>query len=132
MPTKECHVFYSLEARVTHKSTHLVPDSLLQPVPEDNWSSFDLARACDPLVWKGNRCIRTRPAGHEDRMAVWQRTHQTGWFNIRNAKRALNAVRRADAEGEHDSRDGYGKLLRRVRHEFRLMRNYYHCSKEPV
>lgn len=51
----------------------------------------------------------------------WQETGVQGFYSFGSAELAKEIMKKASKNGEFDHRDGYGKLLYRVRYEYRIM-----------
>ena len=134
---KEIIEYYTIQHRKVSESPWREPDGKLSP-PENgisdwSFSSFDhFGRAFDPWAGRGNAYRPTRPTAHADLWALWCSTGRSGWTNKRFAQFALAAARRMDSAGDWDSFDTYRKRMQSVRHQFRIVRCYYHSSWEPL
>lgn len=119
------YTFYIIEFRTTHKSPWLKPKEKLQPIERDIWRECgrdSFGRSINPHIGTGNDWRPKFKAADEDFHAVAQNTGHFGWTKLDSATRALTQLRKDDAEGMYDSRDGYQHLEQAVRHEFQIKR----------
>ncbi len=98
------------------------PDSEWEDYPDDDWSECGESFGIDPHNNKGNDLKWLHVKAHEDLSTVKQLTGHHGWENIKYAIRGMKLARMKDAAGKNDYIDpGCGsKLMRRVRHKFRI------------
>lgn len=129
-------VYYTLQHRTTHKSPWLKPEGKLSLVKDDtpwSFSSWDyFGGTAEPWHGKGNDFRPKHKEAHDETHSVWANTGYHGWWSLKYAAKGLNRVRKADAKGKFDSRDGYGHHEQAVRHEFRLVKMTVSQTTEEI
>ena len=134
MSEPERVTYYTIQHRTTQLTEWAKPDGELKPAREvhvcydDTWtfSSFDhFGAGFNPWVGQGNDAHRRDRKMDAARSDLWQQTRRNGWLPLRYALKALKNVRKADAAGEFDSRDGYRSLEQRACHEYRVVKVIY-------
>lgn len=119
------YTFYVIEQRVTHKSPWLKPKEKLSPVEREGWTECGRdywGRSTNPHIGTGNDWRPKYKPADENYSVVRQNTGHYGWTQIEFAQRALAQLRKDDAAGMYDSRDGYQHHDQAVRHEFQIKR----------
>jgi len=117
--------YYTLQHRRTHKSPWLDPEGPLEPVDDQEWSfsSWDVfGGTAEPWAGSGNNYKPKHKKAHDETHSVWACTGRHGWWSLNYAVKGLKRVRKAQAKGKFDSRDGYGHHEQAVRYEFRLVK----------
>jgi len=121
------YTYFTFQHRTVAESPWLKPDAPCVPVKkEEQWrfSSWDhFGRFLNPLEYVQGGSVRFKyKQGCEEPWEVWSHTQSYGYWTLAAAKAALKRLRKADAAGEFDIKDGYSKKCQASRHQFRLVR----------
>jgi len=115
--------FYTIQCRVTHKSTWNEPKSQLNPVTEKqtwffpSWDVFDISFR----PYRADMSMDKIACINDEIHMVWSETGYHGWWNLKYAIQALERVVKDDSLGIYNYTDSYNKVCQAVRHEFRIV-----------
>lgn len=141
------HVVYCIQYRTFASGEWLKLDSKIKELPEygtvkfpksakTQWSvcGEHWSRSMIPHVGTGDQHRPLNQKAYDQFRDTYRATSYHGWWDAKYAIAALKRIKQDDEKGEYDSRDGYGKLHQRIRHEFRLARLEltYQKKIEPI
>jgi len=135
------YTIYSIQNRQTFHSPWLKPNGKLVPCDDKEWSD------CGEFFWKGlypRLPSKTggigKPKFPKAQAEIDEIHYKMGfgfysWYTIQYAMKALNRLRKLDAQGEFNSHgygENYDKETQAVRHEFRIVKEEWSFDVQPV
>ena len=120
------YVYFTIQFRTTHKTAWLKRGGPLEPVADPQWGfvgSDSFGFVAEPWAGSGNGYKPQFREAYEDTRSVWAKTGASlGWWSLKYATKAIQRLRKADAEGKFDYRDNYNQWCQGIRHEYRLIK----------
>lgn len=79
-----------------------------------NWDVFGCE--LESNVWHPQNKIKVNPEPHD----VWCKTRSHGYWTLKLAQSALKYMRKRNARGDYDHKDGYSCCYQRARYQFAI------------
>jgi len=131
--TNQFYTFYTFQHRIVAESERLTKEPIVKKTEPSSWSfsSWDyFGGQINPLKRSGHGYVF---AGSRETCDVWSKTNKNGFWTLKYAKQALARLRKADATGAFNVKESYGRDIKSVRREFRIVKViYFPLVVEPV